>query len=36
MHAVVNSLRILQCLKCGRQTPGLDTKYEDITVWEQG
>ena len=36
LHAVVNALKILRCLKCGRQTPGLNIKYSQLTVLQQG
>lgn len=35
MHAVMNNFKLLTCIKCGKTTPGLDMKFEDITVWEQ-
>lgn len=36
MHAVLNSLKPLKCIKCCRQTSGFDQKFEDIDVWQQG
>ena len=36
LHAVVNALKILRCLKCGRQTPGLTIKYSQLSVLQQG
>ena len=35
LHAVVNSLKLLQCLKCGRQTPGLNTRYSELNVLQK-
>ena len=31
-HAIVNSLKIIRCLKCHRQTPGFDIPFSELKV----
>ena len=28
-------MKLLECLKCGRQTPGLDITYSRLNVYQQ-
>ena len=35
-HAIVNSLKIITCLKCHRQTPGFDIPFSELKVLQHG
>jgi len=36
LHAVINSLKRMRCIKCNRETPGLDHNYSQLKVLEKG
>ena len=36
MHAIMNSIKIVQCIACERETPSLSTKKGDILVLQLG
>ena len=36
LHAITNQIKILQCIKCKKQSPGFDVPFYDLEVLEHG